>query len=123
MDHAAEAPVMLSARGECADAAARSAALAPSYVHHARGRLRAKFARLAGDTAAIAETESRLARIPGVTAVKGNPLIGSLIVAYDPGVLSPASIPGVLREQGLAIDRAAVSPKLPPAFSLATLAE
>lgn len=100
--------------------AAQPALLEASYVHHVRGRLRARFDRLIGDTPAMEAAELRLSAVPGVRTVSGNHLLGSLIVQYDPLVLPSEQVPEVLEEQGFAIGRM-VAP--PPSSVLAPLAE
>lgn len=100
--------------------AAQPALLDASYVHHVRGRLRVKFDRLIGDPKAMDAAELRLSAVPGVRAVSGNHLLGSLIVQYDPLVLPVERVPEMLEEQGFAIGRK-VAP--PPSPALAALAE
>jgi len=77
--------------------------LVPFYVHHVRGRLRARFAELIDNPAAVAAAVARLRRINGVGAVGGNPLLGSLIVEYDRDVLSPPLLAWKLLDHGFAV--------------------
>jgi len=73
------------------------------YVHHVRGRLRAKFVELIDDPGAMALAVARIRRIPGVAFVQGNPILGSLIIEYRASVLSPDALVTQLGENGLAL--------------------
>jgi hypothetical protein len=61
-------------------------------VHHHPGRLRVRAASLR-DNAALAERITRaLEGIPGISQVTHNPKTGSVLVAYEPGLVEPDAI-------------------------------
>lgn len=53
-------------------------------VHALPGRVRLKVARLRGDPALAREAQTRLAGVPGITAIEANPTTGSLLVCFEP---------------------------------------
>ena len=62
-------------------------------AHSVRGRLRVRYpaAWLRGRRGLV---EARLRRLPGVRAVDGNPVTGSVRILYDPFTLALEEIPG-----------------------------
>ena len=60
-----------------------------NVVHHVPGRLRLRSAALKGIDRACEQARGHLAQIAGVKAASVNPITGSVLLEYDPGVLSP----------------------------------
>jgi TM2 domain-containing membrane protein YozV len=52
-------------------------------VHALPGRVRLKVARLKRDPDLAREAQTRLAGVPGITAIEANPTTGSLLVCYE----------------------------------------
>ena len=65
-------------------------ALHADLAHHLSGRLRLRSALLKGNARASEETQRHLAEIRGVTSARANPTTGSVLLEYDPDVISPA---------------------------------
>jgi copper chaperone CopZ len=86
-----------------AGAGDRPAALEFDLVHHLPGRLRLRSAVLKGNTFASEEARRHLAQIDGVTSVRANPATGSVLLEYDPNVLSPDKATEVLAAHGCAL--------------------
>jgi copper chaperone CopZ len=78
----------------------RARLLQVNLAHHLRGRLRLRSAALKGDVNASQDARIHLGRIAGVRSVAANPCTGSLLVKYDPTVLSPQRVIGVLAAHG-----------------------
>jgi len=81
----------------------RSTALECYLAHHIPGRLRLRSAVLKGNAFAIEEARRHLAQIDGVTSVKANPSTGSVLLEYDPNVISPSKVSDVLATHGYAL--------------------
>ena len=58
---------------------------------------------LKGNAFAIEEARHHLAQIHGVTSVKANPSTGSVLLEYDPNVISPSKVSDVLATHGYAL--------------------
>jgi copper chaperone CopZ len=86
-----------------AGAGDRSTALEFDLAHHLPGRLRLRSAVLKGNAFAIEEARRHLAQIDGVTSVKANPSTGSVLLEYDPNVISPSKVSDVLATHGYAL--------------------
>jgi len=86
-----------------AGAGDRSTALEFDLAHHLPGRLRLRSAVLKGNAFAIEEARHHLAQIDGVTSVKANPSTGSVLLEYDPNVISPSKVSDVLATHGYAL--------------------
>jgi copper chaperone CopZ len=69
-------------------------------AHHLPGRLRFRSALLRGNARASEETQRHLAEISGVTSAKANPTTGSVLLEYDPEVISPNEVSDVLAAHG-----------------------
>jgi Heavy metal associated domain 2 len=65
------------------------AMLRASVVHHVPGRMRLRSPALKGDVFAIADLRSGFAEIAGITAVTANACTGSVLLEYDPAIVSP----------------------------------
>jgi hypothetical protein len=76
-------------------------------VHHLPGRLRLRSARLKGNARASEEARLHFAQLTGITSAMANDCTGSLLVEYDPSVISPGSVVDVLRASGYNILAAA----------------
>jgi hypothetical protein len=86
-----------------AGAGDRPTALEFDLAHHLSGRLRLRSAVLKGNALASEEARRHLAQIVGVTSVRGNPSTGSVLLEYDPNVISPSSVSDVLATHGYAL--------------------
>jgi heavy metal translocating P-type ATPase len=69
----------------------------PRVAHSVRGRLRVRYP-APWLRPRCATLESRLKAVPGVRAVRGKPLTGSLSIEYDPFLLAETAILTALRE-------------------------
>jgi copper chaperone CopZ len=69
-------------------------------AHHLSGRLRLRSALLKGNARASEETQRHLAEIRGVTSARANPTTGSVVLEYDPDVISPSKVSDVLAAHG-----------------------
>jgi len=74
----------------------------PAYAHHVPGRLRVVLQHLKNDRAATEHTCKRLGTIAGVRRVRGNAVLGSLTVEYDP-CMAPGAFLGALQAHGIAV--------------------
>ena len=70
------------------------------YLHHVPGRLRVKCDRLRREPAALAAAYRRLQGMTGVRTISANRLTGSLLVTYDPNLLSLPDLRQALRRCG-----------------------
>jgi hypothetical protein len=86
-----------------AGAGDRPAALEFDLVHHLPGRLRLRSGVLKGNARASEEARRHLAQISGVTSASANPLTGSVLLEYDPNVISPRKVGDVLATHGYAL--------------------
>lgn len=75
-------------------------ALHLDLAHHLPGRLRLWSALLKGNARASEETQRHLAEIRGVTSARANPTTGSVLLEYDPDVISPSKVSDVLAAHG-----------------------
>ena len=80
------------------------AALEFYLVHHLPGRLLLRSAVLKGNALASEEARRHLAQIDGVTSAKANPSTGSVLLEYDPNVISPGNVGEVLATHGYALE-------------------
>jgi hypothetical protein len=71
-----------------------------ALAHHVPGRLRLRSAALKGDASASEQARHRFAQIRGVTATSANPMTGSVLLEYDPGVLSAGRVIDLLAAHG-----------------------
>lgn len=69
------------------------------YLHHVPGRIRIKCATLKGPDRRICGIEGRLASQPGVRAVTGNALTGSIVVNYDQKITRAGKIIDILARE------------------------
>jgi len=72
-------------------------------AHHVPGRLRLRSAVLKGNALASEEARRHLAQIVGVTSARANPSTGSVLLEYDPNVISPSNVSDVLATHGYAL--------------------
>jgi copper chaperone CopZ len=86
-----------------AGAGDRPAALQFDLAHHLPGRLRLRSAVLKGNALASEEARRHLAQIDGVTSAQANPSTGSVLLEYDPNVISPSNVSDVLATHGYAL--------------------
>ncbi|MEM5435970.1 HMA2 domain-containing protein [Paraburkholderia diazotrophica] len=91
----------------------------PQQYHLVPGRLRLKIASVKGNEARARLAEARLREVNGVRDVCANKLTGSLIVRFDPVIVSVAQIFNALATNGL-VDAGAV-PTFPVAPASAQL--
>jgi copper chaperone CopZ len=75
-------------------------ALHLDLAHHLPGRLRLRSALFKGNARASEETQRHLAEIRGVTSARANPTTGSVLLEYDPDVISPSKVSDVLAAHG-----------------------
>jgi len=75
-------------RVPAAAAGDRPAASEFALAHHVPGRLRLRSAALKGNASASEQARHDLAQIRGVTAASANPMTASVLLEYDPSVLS-----------------------------------
>lgn len=71
-----------------------------SYIHHTPGRLRIRVPALKNDAEKI-EFVKTILSIDGTTALKANPLTGSVTVKYDPQQLKGDRLLAILSQYGL----------------------
>ena len=62
------------------------------YFHNVPGRLRVKIPTLTGSPARMKAVENLLASLAGIEHIKTNTLTGSVVVNYDPDLLSAQQI-------------------------------
>jgi hypothetical protein len=94
-----------------AAAADRPAAFEFALAHHVPGRLRLRSAALKGNASAGEEARHQLAQIRGVTATSANPITGSVLLEYDPSVLSEGRVIDLLAAQGHVLRATEVEPE------------
>jgi hypothetical protein len=75
-------------------------------VHHVPGRLRLKLLAIKRNDARARLAEQKLCALDGVRSATGNPLTGSLVVRFDPELVSAEQIFAELRACGLLDARA-----------------
>jgi len=104
------APIVAGGRG-------RPPALEIDVVHYLPGRLRLRSARLKGNARAGEEARLHLAQLTGVVSAKANTYTGSLLVEYDPAVLSPGKVIDVLGAHGYISAAAEEEPQPGPGWA------
>lgn len=77
--------------------AAPQAAIPARIVHHIPGRLRLRLKPCEGYSDAIGRLCETAHGLPGVTAATPSPVIGGVLVLYDPAILPPQQIAEMLR--------------------------
>ena len=70
------------------------------YLHALEGRIRIRSPRVEGAPHTALAVEQELRKCAGVTEVKTNPIIGSVLVLYDSGQLSGEEVLALLRAVG-----------------------
>jgi len=70
------------------------------YYHDTPGRLRVKSPKLKGNSTNCRMLEDFLAQKSGILSVSTNPVTGSVVVNYDPGLVSSKMIMDVLSHEG-----------------------
>ncbi len=75
-------------------------------VHHVPGRLRLRLGVIKRNAAAAAQACAILGSLPGVERVSANPVTGSVLIHYNPGVTAPARLGEELRLAGFAVPTA-----------------
>jgi hypothetical protein len=83
-----------------ATAGDRPAAFEFALAHHVPGRLRLRSPALKGNASASEQARHQLAQIRGVRATSANPVTGSVLLEYDPSVLSAGKVIDLLAAQG-----------------------
>jgi copper chaperone CopZ len=75
----------------------------PSFasMHLTPGRLRLRMPERRGDERFAQQVEAALARMPGVTQARANPVTGSVLVLFDPRQLDAPRIMAELASRGL----------------------
>jgi hypothetical protein len=71
-----------------------------SYVHALEGRLRLKVPEVKGAPRKAREIERHLAQAPGVDEVSANPVTGSVLILYNPRLISQEEFTLALQEIG-----------------------
>lgn len=71
-----------------------------ALAHHVPGRLRLRSAALKGNASASEQARHQLALIRGVTATSANPVTGSVLLEYDPSVISSSRVIDLLAAHG-----------------------
>jgi uncharacterized lipoprotein YmbA len=89
----------------------RPAAFEFGLAHHVPGRLRLRSAALKGNASASEQARHQLAQIRGVTATRANPTTGSVLLEYDPSVLSEGRVIDLLAAQGYVLRATEVEPE------------
>jgi hypothetical protein len=79
-----------------------------ALAHHVPGRLRLRSAAPKGNACASEQARHQLEQIPGVTATSANPITGSVLLEYDPCVLSPGRVIDLLAAHGYVLPAAEV---------------
>ena len=92
----------------------------PSFasMHLTPGRLRLRMPERRGDERFAQQVEAALARMPGVTQARANPVTGSILVLFDPRQLDALQILAELESRGL-VGRH-LPPPAPPLGEVAT---
>jgi cation transport ATPase len=80
-------------------------------AHHLPGRLRFRSALLKGNARASEETQRHLAEISGVTSAMANPATWSVLLEYDPDVISPDKVSDVLAAHGYVLRSTGAKPE------------
>lgn len=70
------------------------------YVHHIPGRLRIRSAAVKKNETKAGAAKALLAGVPGVRSSEVNTLTGSIVVHYDPALMSGPAVTALLRERG-----------------------
>jgi hypothetical protein len=78
----------------------RMAALRAEIAHHIPGRLRLRSALLKENHGLADQAARRFAEIQGITSATANPNSGSLLLSYDPAVITPGKLVELLTNQG-----------------------
>jgi hypothetical protein len=69
-------------------------------VHHLRGRLRLRSARLTGNARVSEKARLHFAQLTGITSATANVCTGSLLLEYNSTLISPGTVIDVLRAHG-----------------------
>ena len=93
MKGAVRVPIAATA-GDC------PAAFEFALAHHVPGRLRLRSAALKGNALASEQARHQLAQIRGVRATSANPITESVLLEYDPSVLSAGRVIDLLAAHG-----------------------
>lgn len=83
-----------------AGAGDRPATFEFDLAHHVPGRVRLRSAALKGDVRACEQARHHLAQIGGVKKASANPITGSVLLQYEPNLLSLGKVVGVLAAHG-----------------------
>jgi hypothetical protein len=86
-------------------------------AHHVPGRLRLRSAALKGNACASEQVRRHLAQIDGVTSARANPATGSVLLEYDPNVISPSNVGDVLATRGYALGTTEAETKAGPGWA------
>ncbi|PTB17894.1 hypothetical protein C9I57_25555 [Trinickia symbiotica] len=86
-------------------------------IHHVPGRLRLKLSAIKRNDARARLAEQQLGVLDGVRSAIGNPLTGSLVVRFDPELISAERIFAELRACGL-LDALAIPYVTAPAATM-----
>jgi copper chaperone CopZ len=89
----------------------RPAAFEFVLAHHVPGRLRLRSVALKGNASASDQARYQLAQIRGVTATSANPTTGSVLLEYDPSVVSEERVIDLLAAQGYVLRATEVEPE------------
>jgi copper chaperone CopZ len=73
---------------------------APAYLHHVPGRLRLKAAEFRHQPRVLEAARRELSALHGVCRVSTNLLTGSILVEYDPAVLTPDALSEAMQKCG-----------------------
>ncbi len=100
MDAYAAAADALALQDGAAPPRREAALVKPTYVHQVPGRFRMELPHFKNNPSAIECARERLGSVAGIRSVRGNPVLGSLTVEYDPGMKSETLL-SVLRAEGV----------------------
>jgi copper chaperone CopZ len=68
--------------------------------HHVPGRLRIRSEKVKGNRVAADQICRSLGRVGGITAIKANPLTGSVTITYDSSATDEQAVCRMLQKQG-----------------------
>jgi copper chaperone CopZ len=89
------------------------------YVHEVPGRLRIKIPEVKGNPGLAAEVKCFVTHVSGVASATVNTLTGSVVITYDPEIISAKEILRFLTDEGYLDIVRALSGKAKPADPLA----
>jgi hypothetical protein len=92
------------------------------HIHHTRGRLRLRTARLKQQPHLARQAEHALAALDGVTTVRASAVTGSILVEYTPHLIDAAALERAAAHTCAGLNLGAARPEDTPAQRLLTRA-